>query len=244
MRRRPRLAGDAAVEIRELIARELSPGEQLPSEKDLADRLGVSRNTVREALQALWTEGLVTRRWGVGTFVRDVDEPLAHGMTEIIPMSDLIRGNGHEPSLADTHIDLTECPPDAAGALSIEPGTVVWLVDRTFAVDGRPGVVLMDWLPQEINGRVLDLTALKDVNASMLGLLRDVARCRLVRMEAQLAAVGAGARIASHLQIEPGAHLIEATQVSISDVGDVVIFSKNYYQTDVMNLRLVRTPRF
>src|SRR5438876_1366084 len=49
---------------------ELGPGDQLPAERELADRLGVSRGTVREAVQFLHALGLVEIRHGSGTFVR------------------------------------------------------------------------------------------------------------------------------------------------------------------------------
>lgn len=56
----------------------VEPGQQLPSERDLAQSLGVSRPTVREALIALEVAGLVEVRVGVGAFVRprDAEQPL------------------------------------------------------------------------------------------------------------------------------------------------------------------------
>jgi GntR family transcriptional repressor for pyruvate dehydrogenase complex len=60
-----------AGQLRELIeAGSLRDGEQLPSERELAERLGVSRSTVREAVQFLGALGLVEIRHGLGTFVR------------------------------------------------------------------------------------------------------------------------------------------------------------------------------
>ena len=70
--------GDASYErvaahVRGMIKRHRrKPGTPLPSEKNLADELGVSRNTVRRAYELLVTEGLVVRRQGVGAFVADV----------------------------------------------------------------------------------------------------------------------------------------------------------------------------
>jgi GntR family transcriptional repressor for pyruvate dehydrogenase complex len=66
-----------AGQLRGLIeAGSLQAGEQLPSERELAEQLGVSRSTVREAVQFLGALGLVEIRHGSGTFVRtDGDLP-------------------------------------------------------------------------------------------------------------------------------------------------------------------------
>jgi GntR family transcriptional regulator len=243
MRARPRLANDVASEIRQYIASELSPGAKLPSEKDFAEQLGVSRNTVREALLSLWSEGLVTRRWGVGTFVREADEPMAQNFSDVMPMSTLMSGTSHIVTLSDVVIERVQCPADARTALSLGERSTVWHVGRTFAVDGQPGLVLLDWLPMEINGRPIDPTGLKDVNSDMLSLFRDVARCRIVRMEAQLSAEALEVGLARRLEVAEGTPVLKSVQVSVSDAGDAVIFSRNYYLTEVMNLRVLRTPR-
>lgn len=243
MRARPRLAADVASEIRQYIAAELSPGAKLPSEKDFAEQLGVSRNTAREALLLLWTEGLVTRRWGVGTFVRDVDEPLARSFSDVGPMSALVGGSGRIVTLSDAVIEQMPCPAEVGAALTVPESDPIWHVGRTFAIDGQPAMVFLDWLPTEINGRALDPTGLKDVNSDMLSLFRDVARCRIVRMEAELSAESADADIAARLHVAAGTPVLRSLQMSISDAGDAVIFSRNYYRTDVMSLRVLRTPR-
>jgi GntR family transcriptional repressor for pyruvate dehydrogenase complex len=57
-----------------ILAGDVEPGQQLPSERDLATTLGVSRPTVREALIALEVAGLVEVRVGVGAFVRNLEK--------------------------------------------------------------------------------------------------------------------------------------------------------------------------
>jgi len=72
--RTKRLYEEIAEQITQLMAGgELTPGEKLPSERDLAERLHVSRPSVREALQSLEMLGFVETRRGGGTFVRDTN---------------------------------------------------------------------------------------------------------------------------------------------------------------------------
>jgi DNA-binding FadR family transcriptional regulator len=64
------LAHDAAEHLRELVSSgALRPGDRLPSERELASRLGVSRPTLREAVRGLVIMGLLETRHGAGTFV-------------------------------------------------------------------------------------------------------------------------------------------------------------------------------
>ena len=62
------------------------PGDKLPTESELAQRLGVGRNTVREALRSLTSRNVVTVRQGAGTFISDkngvADDPLGFLMME------------------------------------------------------------------------------------------------------------------------------------------------------------------
>jgi len=68
-----KLSTSVVRQIEKLILRGiLRPGERLPSERDLADRLGVSRPSLREAVAELQDEGLLTSRAGSGIYVADV----------------------------------------------------------------------------------------------------------------------------------------------------------------------------
>lgn len=59
------------IRIRSLIADNLRVGDQLPSERELAERLGVSRVSVRQVTKVLESMGIIETRVGSGTFVRD-----------------------------------------------------------------------------------------------------------------------------------------------------------------------------
>ncbi len=88
----PNLAAAAASQIRDLIAADvLRPGDPLPGERDLAQRMGISRTSLREALQVLVSEGLLVSRHGSGLWVSE----------------------GVGRSLLDPLVDLLDAAPDA-----------------------------------------------------------------------------------------------------------------------------------
>jgi GntR family transcriptional regulator len=238
-----RLAADLASELRKLTTIDLQPGDRLPSEKELAERFGVSRNTVREALLALWDEGLLVRKWGVGTFVREADQPSGQSISSVVPVHDLVRSAAHDVTLAEAFINQVPCPDDAATALAIEPGELVWHVDRTIAFDGKPAFILGDWFPLSINGRQIDATPLHDIRFGLLDLLQDTAKAKISRIEAQLNAVAATVELAKRLMLDVGTPLISAEQVSVDNAGQIAIFSRNYYDTKASSLHLVRSMR-
>lgn len=82
----PRLADVVAKEIEQrLLEGRLKPGDRLPSERDLAVQLGVSRASLREAIQKLATRGLLESRQGGGTFVTDrLDSSFGNAWEEIL----------------------------------------------------------------------------------------------------------------------------------------------------------------
>jgi len=240
---RPRLAADLAVELRKMVTVDLGPGDRLPSEKELAEHFGVSRNTVRESLLTLWDEGLVVRRWGVGTFVRDSSQHPTQSISTVVPMHEFVGSSSEKITLAEVSIERIPCPDKAAAALSIDPGTEIWFIDRSFAFNDAPAFILQDWVPTVINGRTIDPTPLNDVNAGLLNLLRDTARCKITRMEAEFNAIAASEGLAMRFRVPLGHPLIAAEQVSVDNAGDIAIFSRNYYHTDVSSLHLVRSTR-
>src|SRR5918997_644409 len=81
------LAHDAAEHLRELVSSgALQPGDKLPSERELASRLGVSRPTLREAVRGLVIMGLLETRHGAGTFVVRTAPPDGDAFTVTIDL--------------------------------------------------------------------------------------------------------------------------------------------------------------
>jgi GntR family transcriptional regulator len=112
-----------------------SPGTSLASERELAVTLGVSRPTVRAAIEELARTGLLVRRHGRGTFTRP------HKVTQ--QLSTTVDGMGVPPAKGDwtSHVVVFAIAPAAtsrAARLSIAAGDEVLRVTRVRLVDGEP----------------------------------------------------------------------------------------------------------
>ena len=123
----------------------LARGEALPSERNLAEQLGLSRMTVRRALEGLVETGLVEPRRGAGTFVRE------HGLEQPIQrlssFSDEVARAGYEAG--STVITIEQFPAGAvvARSLDLEPGTIILRLLRLRTLNGEPFEMQDAYLP-------------------------------------------------------------------------------------------------
>src|SRR5207302_9759363 len=70
--RRSKVYEEVAKQLERLILKKLRPGDKLPSERELAEMLGVSRSSIRDAIRSLELVGLVEPRQGAGTVVKEI----------------------------------------------------------------------------------------------------------------------------------------------------------------------------
>ena len=83
--RRQRVHEEVAKKIEQVILTKLQPGDKLPAERELAEMLGVSRSSIRDAIRRLEMVGLVEPRQGAGTVVREIShDTLVGQMTNAI----------------------------------------------------------------------------------------------------------------------------------------------------------------
>lgn len=122
----------------------LKPGDRLENELELAERLGVSRPTVRQAVQQLADQGLVVRRRGLGTVV------VAPRITRPAALTSLyedLAAEQRQPATVVLAIGEVAADDDIASALAVEPGSAVLEVERLRLADGTPLAIMHNYLP-------------------------------------------------------------------------------------------------
>ncbi|SBT69303.1 GntR family transcriptional regulator [Micromonospora sediminicola] len=129
-----------------IVSGELAGGEQLPTELELAEQWGVARQTVRNGIAVLVSEGLVVAKRPLGHFVRKRENMLYRPQGEsrdqpVSPEMDRfyqqITEEGRVPSQT-IDVSLVQATPDIAQRLRVDPGTVVVARRRVRYINGEP----------------------------------------------------------------------------------------------------------
>ncbi|WP_276887324.1 GntR family transcriptional regulator [Anaerococcus lactolyticus] len=122
--------------------------EMIPKETDLALEYGVSRPTVRQAIQSLVDEGYLDRVKGKGTFVKN--NKITQDFTNIIKsFDDDMKAKGIRPKTKLISSDLVECPERVANALHLKSKSKVIKICRLRYADSIPAVLVNTYLPYD-----------------------------------------------------------------------------------------------
>jgi GntR family transcriptional regulator len=121
-------------------------GDRLPPEHEVAAMLGVSRGTLRSALQRLEESGEIVRRQGSGTFVGRLSVPAAFDerLERLEPYSSVARRRGVVLAATGVKVQRRAVGSEAGTALGLEPDARAMTVARTLLADGTPVAVMFD----------------------------------------------------------------------------------------------------
>jgi len=121
-------------------------GDRLPPEHEVAAMLGVSRGTLRSALQRLEESGEIVRRQGSGTFVGRMAVPTAFGerLERLEPYSSVAHRRGLKLTAKDLKIEHRAVGGEAGEALGLEPEANATAISRTLVAGGSPVAVMFD----------------------------------------------------------------------------------------------------
>jgi GntR family transcriptional regulator len=192
-------------------AQGLKPGDKLPPETRLAELLGVSRSTVREALRELELQRRIIRVHGRGTIVAH-PAPIVTGLDTLESLESLARRQGWRCETRNVEIATVPLPAEAATALELPPGEPVTWLGRVKTRQSQPIWRAETWIPET----VLSVDQLrKGFQTSILDLLR----AGFPRVDYALANVSAAA-----------ASKTEAALLSVSAHNPLVILIEIFYE--------------
>ena len=208
-------------------SRSLAPGERLDNQRRLAQSFGVTLMTLRQALEVLERDGLITRRHGLGTFAAapSVDYDILHFRAfagDLIAVGENVatRFLRAQPARADR---------DAARELGLDPGTRVFALERLRLVDGHPTSFQVSHLAEALGVEVakadLAVTPLRQVLAFKLGIEITAAR-------ETVSAETLPARAARELGCAPGVPCFRSDRVSTDAESRPIVYDRVFIPGD------------
>lgn len=219
--------------LRQIRRDRLNPGDQLPPEAQLIERFGVSRQTLRQAVDGLVAEGILFRSRPHGTFVafgaaagdlkslRSISEELRR--LEVVPATRLI---GRE---------IVPCDPEPARFLEIPAGTEVVRIDRVFTGDEEPIAFDTGYFPHPEFDWLLE----EDAPDSWYQSLEERNGLLIAYATQVLSAVPASPEIGALLNAEADSPLLRIDSQTHSAEGRVFNYSTTWFRGDRYHFSVV-----
>jgi GntR family transcriptional regulator len=217
----------------------LAEGATMPSESELVSIMGVSRITVRRAIDELAARGLVVRAQGRNTKVRQNigAEPITANVEGLLENS---LAMGFRTKADVVEFDDIPAPPDVAAALDVPRGVAIQMSVRVRRIESQPFSHLTTFLPPEIGKHI----SRQELGEQPILVLLERMGVYVTHADQTISAEAATPSVAALLQVEAGQALLKIERLVIGDSGRPVEFIRALYRPDLyryqMKLQRVR----
>ncbi len=204
---------------------DINPGDALPSERDLASRVDVSRVTVRKAVLQLVQEGVLIQKHGSGTFVAPRTQRVEQSLSQLTSFTEDMARRGMSVRAEWLARGRYEPSPEETVALGLSAGEQVARIAR---------LRLTGDSPLAIERASLSVSVLPDPEAVADSLYRHLDRSgnRPVRALQRIRAANLGEADARLLQVPAGSAGLHIERLSYLASGRVIEFTRSVYRGD------------
>lgn len=208
-------------------------GQQLPPESELCNTYGVSRITTRRAIADLVEEGILHRKQGKGTFVRE--SKVSRELISVGGFSELTTASGKTPSSQILSSAVMEADEALAGTLQIGTGDSVLKLHRLLFIDNEPFIIETSYYPLHY---LPDLEKYIGEAASTYSILKNRYNVEITRSEKVLNVVFASEYEAGLFQCDLGAPLFAIEKKGYDRSGRPIHLSNSLFMTSKTSFTL------
>ncbi len=242
LRRAPSLTEQVKTHIKNLIIKGEFPDGRIPPEMELAESLGVSRTTIRDALSRLEMEGTISRRQGAGTFVNDPGLQIHSRLEEIWSYEAALEAHGFTPSTQVLSAKVMTADDPAMdqsipAALSLSPEEQLLVVEKLFLENDVPAILTQNYLPLRL---LLEPYMPDDLALPVYEFLEKFGRQHLAYYLSEIIPVAAETDMAETLKILPGTPLISFDETGYNDENEPIVKAYSFFRDDLLRFRLRR----
>ena len=203
---------------------ELLPGQRLDNEIDLADRFGLSRPTLRKAIEELVAKGLLVRKRGVGT---QVVQGQLNRPVELSSLHDDLTKTLQRPSTRVISCGMVPADAEVSLALGVPVGETVLAIERVRLARDEPLALMRNWLPAAFS----DITSEALTQRGLYELMRAVGVPMRIANQ-RIGAVAASPAPARLLGAKRGAPLLTLERITYDDTGAPVELGRHVYRAE------------
>lgn len=220
-------------QLGELIAR-TEPGDRLPTEPLLAEMLGVSRATLREAMRTFETQGRIQRRQGVGTFVVHPANVMDTGLELLESIETMASRAGLQVRMGAYEIARRECDSEEQALFGVKQASEV---RRVIETKGRPIAYLVDVVPEMV---IAKNELEQEFTGSVLDLLLKRGKPAVVSSDTEIQAAAAEQQVSRALHIQKGDVVLHFRSTLFALDGRPVARTRSYFLPGFFRFHVMR----
>lgn len=231
-----KLSIQARDEILRIINDDMKHMDKLPSEQELSTILGVSRNTIREALKSLENDGIVAPRQGIGTFVIRNSKNIKSNLAILDSFTKIITNHGYKPGSTSITYKMDKANQLIASRLNIDVSSDILYVDRVRTADGQPVIYVEDYIPylDDMYERFKERDS-----ESLFAFLKNY-NIDVSFSSCNISAVISDAKLENKLSLNEPKALLYLQQVHYTTAGIPIIYSDSYFLSDKFEFNIIR----
>lgn len=237
-KRSPSLVEQVKSHLKQRIIKAEFETGRMPAEADLASELGVSRNTLRDALSRLEMEGFISRKHGAGTFVNQAGLLVKSRLEQILPYEAMIQEYGYTPTIRLIGVDEEAADPKIAVNLNLAPNEKLLIVQKLFLADDKPVIFSRTYIPPTIIKRPYTPD---DLRAPIYQFVPQFCQQEFAYYLSEIVPIIAPAWLVDRLDLpQPETALLCFEETGYNQNDEPIVNACSYFRHDLLRLRLIR----